>query len=146
MALKRLIDVGVAFPIKPARLGAAPPASDVLDNVGAAEGSEGGVGGPEGGTGARNGSTEAKRAVSAAAPGVTPAGEPERTGEGHTARARAAVEYVPGRSAAASTPAGGAGPQRERGMGTGWPRSCRRAAASGSSSWRSRTDCASGRC
>ena len=38
MALKKLIDVGEEFPkLKRARLGAAPPVDDVLDNVGAPE-------------------------------------------------------------------------------------------------------------
>lgn len=38
MALKQLIDVGEAFPkIKRARLGAAPPVEDVLDNIGMPE-------------------------------------------------------------------------------------------------------------
>ncbi len=38
MALKKLVDVGEKFPtLKRARLGAAPPVEDVLDNVGASE-------------------------------------------------------------------------------------------------------------
>jgi hypothetical protein len=38
MALKKLVDVGEKFPtLKRARLGAAPPVEDVLDNVGAPE-------------------------------------------------------------------------------------------------------------
>ncbi len=38
MALKQLIDVGEAFPkLKRARLGAAPPVEDVLDNIGMPE-------------------------------------------------------------------------------------------------------------
>lgn len=38
MALKQLVDVGEKFPtVKRARLGAAPPIEDVLDNVGAPE-------------------------------------------------------------------------------------------------------------
>jgi hypothetical protein len=37
MALKKLIDVGEAFPIKKPRLGAAPPPADTLDNVGEQE-------------------------------------------------------------------------------------------------------------
>ena len=38
MALKKLVDVGEKFPtLKRARLGAAPPIEDVLDNVGAPE-------------------------------------------------------------------------------------------------------------
>ena len=38
MALKKLVDVGEKFPtVKRARLGAAPPIEDVLDNVGAPE-------------------------------------------------------------------------------------------------------------
>ena len=38
MALKQLVDVGEKFPtLKRARLGAAPPVEDVLDNVGAPE-------------------------------------------------------------------------------------------------------------
>lgn len=39
MALKKLVDVGVAFPVKRPRLGPAPPPADVLDNVGAPEAS-----------------------------------------------------------------------------------------------------------
>ena len=38
MALKQLIEVGEKFPtLKRARLGAAPPVEDVLDNVGTPE-------------------------------------------------------------------------------------------------------------
>lgn len=33
MALKKLVDVGEAFPVKRPRLGVAPPPADVLDNV-----------------------------------------------------------------------------------------------------------------
>jgi hypothetical protein len=93
MALKRLIDVGVAFPVKGARLGAAPPATDVLDNVGEAAGGDGGTAVRQAGAPEYHNPVPEK----AGAPAPVSAGETQAVREGRAGRTKTAVEYVPGK-------------------------------------------------